>query len=198
GTSISTSTIQTLIERKTSFIFSTHMHSLPKLPMIKELPEKSLRISHLVLRFDEESNKIIYDRKLQEGPGNSIYGLEVAMSLSIDSEFLRKANNVRKYILNEQKQFLSTKRSNYNGKLYMDSCIICGSNDIEKMITHHNKEQHLADGEGFINTMPKNILSNLSNICEDCHIRLHNNGLEIITIETSKGIEKVLNITGKN
>ena len=41
----------------------------------------------------------------------------------------------------------------------MYACILCGNDDIDKIITHHNEEQHLADNDGFINTMPKNILS---------------------------------------
>jgi len=49
--------------------------------------------------FDENSGKLIYDRKLTEGSGNSIYGLEVCKSMDMDQDFLEDANNIRQEIM---------------------------------------------------------------------------------------------------
>ena len=191
GTSLTITTIETLINRKSSFIFSTHMHHLNSFPMIKELPDKSLQICHLTLRYDPEDKILIYDRKLKEGPGDSIYGLEVAMSLSIDSDFLKRANQIRRYILNKSNLFLSTKTSNYNSKSYITGCFFCGEET--DLHTHHIKEQSEADSEGFIDTMHKDVKGNHVYVCKTCHVRLHKNGIKIQTEETSKGIKLLVN-----
>lgn len=186
GTGLTVSLIEKLIESKTSFICSTHMHHLPHMPQIKKLPKDSLRICHLLLKHDREKNRIIYDRKLKEGQGDSIYGLEVAASLSLGTEFIGRASEIRKYMLNENPNFMSTKKSKYNSKNYVDSCVLCGQRD--KLHSHHHKEQHTADKNGFIGTMHKNILGNMSDVCEECHKNLHKIGLKLVTEETSQGL----------
>ena len=188
GTGLTVSLIEKLIDTGTNFICSTHMHHLPKLPFIKNLPKNKLKICHLVLKYDHEKNRIIYDRKMKDGPGDSIYGLEVASSLSLGNDFISRASEIRKYIMNENSEFLSTKKSKHNKKSYMDSCVLCGKRDVEKLHTHHNQEQHKADKSGYIGTMHKNILGNLSDVCEDCHVRLHQIGLKLVTEETSDGL----------
>ena len=43
-----------------------------------------------------KNKKIIFDRKLKEGSGNTLYGLEVCRSLDLDIDFLQRAENIRK------------------------------------------------------------------------------------------------------
>ena len=50
--------------------------------------------------FDKEQNTLIYDRKLREGPGESMYGLEVCKSLLLPQDFLNEAYEIRKKYIN--------------------------------------------------------------------------------------------------
>ena len=38
--------------------------------------------------FDEQQQKLIYDRRLEEGSGSSIYGLEVCKAMDLEPNFL--------------------------------------------------------------------------------------------------------------
>jgi len=180
ATSLSVSSICYLMEKETSFIFSTHLHNLVEMKDIEKYKkEDKLRICHLSLRYDGQI--LIYDRKLKEGSGDSVYGLEVANSLNLDKNFIKKAYEIRKSIEGK-----SIKKSRYNGKVYIHSCLICGnSRDLE---THHIEEQAKSDEKGFIENMHKNVPGNLIGICRECHDYLHSKGLSIISEETSKGI----------
>ncbi|GAH07187.1 unnamed protein product, partial [marine sediment metagenome] len=168
---------------------ASHKHNLISNPYMLKLPENALRICHLVLRYDHSSKNLIFDRKLKEGSGESIYGLEVAMSLSIDNDFIRKAGEIRKNIIDKGEQFLNTKKSRYNKNVYMDSCSVCGKkpNFLKSLETHHITEQNKADSNGYINHSHKDSAFNLITLCNDCHKNLHSNGLKIVTQETIKG-----------
>jgi len=190
GTALTVATIDDLVKRKSSFIFSTHMHHLVSNPYITNLPANSLRICHLVLRYDQASKSLIYDRKLREGPGESIYGLEVAMSLAIDSEFIRRASEIRRTIVDKHDQILSTKKSKHNPNVYMHSCAICGhepKDPLGKLHSHHIVEQSKADENGFIDHYHKDCKDNILILCDACHKALHSNGLKIITQQTPSG-----------
>ena len=187
--SLTVSAVNYLLEKKSSFIFSTHLHSLVDMSDIKTWTEKQrLKVAHLALKYDEKQNVLIYDRKLREGPGDSVYGLEVAQSLNLDSEFISRAYSVRKEIMRENVLLVNNKKSKYNGKVYLDTCAVCGCTDIKKLQTHHILEQHTADTNGFINSTHKNIPGNLVEICDTCHESLHHNKLSLTPLSTSSGI----------
>ena len=188
-TSLSIETIEELISRKTSFIFASHLHYLAQDEKILSLPKNTLRICHLSLKCDYDTKTLILNRKLKEGPGESIYGLEVAMSLSIDDEFIKKAMKTRNRLIGMKNQFLSTKTSRYNKKIYMDSCSLCGKNPNyeNELHTHHINEQNKADSNGYIEHYHKDSSFNLIILCDECHKNLHSNGLKIITQQTSTG-----------
>jgi DNA mismatch repair protein MutS len=173
ATAITVSTILSLLKNKSSFIFATHMHHLTNMKQIKEL--NNLRICHLSVlyddtRVDKYEQKLIYDRKLKEGAGSSIYGIMVARSLNLPIDFLNKAQEVLQDMDN-RKDLLNINKSRYNSKLYIDCCVICGSN--KQLHTHHIIEQKNADEKGYIDNMDKNKKDNLIILCEECHIRIH-------------------------
>ena len=60
--------------------------------------------------FDYEVNKLIYDRKLKDGPGESMYGLEVCKSLNLNSDFLQRAHDIRIKYNPISKNILSQKK----------------------------------------------------------------------------------------
>ena len=48
----------------------------------------SLKIYHLKIEYDSERDLLIYKRKLEEGSGPAIYGLEVCKSLDLGDDFI--------------------------------------------------------------------------------------------------------------
>ena len=163
-----------LIKKKSSFIFATHLHELAKMKRITEISE--LKIKHLSVKYNDEENILIFDRKLKEGAGDSIYGLEVCRSLDLEKDFIKLATTIRQEILGKE-VLLKNKKSKYNSKLIMDKCNICKSNDATE--THHIRFQRDADENGFIDHFHKNKKFNLIGLCEDCHDKIHNGEIEI-------------------
>ena len=185
GTAITISTIKELVNRGSSFVISSHMHHLATNPHISSLGDK-LKISHLSLYYDESADELIYDRKIKEGSGDAIYGLEVAKSLSIDKQFISDAISIRREIMDIDNELLPSRKSRYNNRVYMNTCSICGKNK-SGLVTHHIEEQNKADDNGFIDHFHKNSSFNLLVLCDDCHKNLHSNGLKVITQQTPKG-----------
>ena len=78
--SIVASAVIKLAKKDINFVFATHLHQLMDLEEIKELP--NVVAKHLEVWFDGE--KLVYDRKLKDGSGSSVYGLEFAKSIYMD------------------------------------------------------------------------------------------------------------------
>ena len=184
ATSIVAAGILDLIKKGSSFIFATHLHELSDMNRIKEL--SNLSIKHLSVKYNNTDNSLIFDRELKDGPGESIYGLEVCRSLDLDNDFVNLANTIRQEILGTE-NLLKYKKSKYNSKVIMDKCNICKKEDATE--THHIRFQRDADENGFIDHFHKNKKFNLVGLCEGCHDRIHNGELEINeAILTSNGI----------
>ena len=84
--SIFAASVIKLSERNVNFIFATHLHELYKMEEIQVL--ENVKSYHLKVIFDEASKTLIYDRKLEEGNGPTIYGLEVCKAMDLDEDFL--------------------------------------------------------------------------------------------------------------
>lgn len=162
---IVSSTINSLLSTKTNFIFTTHLHEL-------ELDESRINICHL--HVESKDNLLIYDRKLRNGKGNPLYGLEVCKYLGFEEQFLTTAFKAR-----DLNMTLGA-RSRYNQNVRKDICEICQkkANDI-----HHITEQHK-------NTYDKNFEYNLVSICKECHNKIHDNEIDVKGyIQTSLGVK---------
>ena len=184
--SIFASSVDFLVKKNTSFIFATHLHELCRLEIIKML-EKSIKLFHLKVIYDKESGKLVYNRKLTDGSGNAIYGLEVCKSMDMDEDFIKTATSIRKKIMNIQEGVISNKQSKYNADIYVDHCLVC-SKPAEDV--HHIKFQCSADSNNMIGHIQKDVKSNLVPLCKECHIQTHNSNLVINGyIQTSNGIE---------
>lgn len=185
GSAISTATIISLVNKKSTFILSSHMHHLPQTNYIKDLIPEKLLIKHLTTSYDEEQGILVYDRKLKEGQGANYYGIEVAKSLGFDKDFIDLSNKIRKEVAQENQFLISPKTSRYNSMLYVDSCSLCSKHtDLE---THHIREQKEADAKGFIDHFHKNNIFNLFVLCKSCHNNLHKDNKKIIAQPTSDG-----------
>jgi len=183
--SIVASAVTKLAKKKINFVFATHLHQLMDLDEIKNL--KNVVAKHLEVYFDGE--KLIYNRKLKNGSGSSIYGLEFAKSIYMDEEFLKTAENIRKKLTKEYSELellIKKKRSRYNKNLYVTTCAICGK-IVEDV--HHINEKEKAK-EGFIGHIPVNHKYNLIPLCKKHHKMVHEGKIIIKGfVTTDKGIE---------
>lgn len=168
---IVTSTIVRLIQTQTPFFFTTHLHEIPKIPIV--LDEPRIRVCHLSITVKE--NRVIYERLLQSGSGSELYGLEIAKNILDDMSFIDTAFEVRNVITNNPTSVMSTKRSVYNRDKTVDLCEVCGSK--ERLEIHHINFQKNCDSLGFVNdkAFHKNELYNLVCLCKNCHIQIDKN-----------------------
>ena len=181
--------IQKLHKCRSSFIFATHLHEIIDYDEIKSL--ETVKLKHMSVIYDKEQDKLVYDRKLKDGPGNSMYGLEVCKSLNLPQDFLDAAYEIRMKYHPEGASLLSLKTSRYNSKKVVGMCEKCHKN-IGKEI-HHLQYQKDADSNGnIINSdgiIHKNTLANLLTLCEDCHDEIHKKNTKLKKVKTTKGTE---------
>jgi DNA mismatch repair protein MutS len=183
--------IDTLVKKKATFIFATHLHELTNLKIIKKYIDEVLLIKHIQMHI--ANNRIVYDRKLQDGQGSQIYGIEVCKSLDMPKDFMKHAEIIRKEVQGLESIIINKKKSRYNAKLLIDKCAICGNKAID---THHIKYQTSADGNGFIDGHHKNTQHNLVALCKSCHNKQHNGEISIEGyLQTSEGV--ILNVIDK-
>lgn len=188
GVAIVASAITKLAKRRCLFLFATHLHQLSTMKEISSL--KNIVDLHLSVEYEQESDKLVFNRVLQKGSGSSIYGLEFAKSLHMDSEFLDIANTIRKRLANdfdELELLVKKKTSKYNKELYVTKCIICGA--IAEDV-HHISQKSLADEAGFIGHFHQDNKHNLIPLCKEHHKEIHDGKLHVNGfIMTSKGLE---------
>jgi DNA mismatch repair protein MutS len=181
--------IQKLHKSRSSFIFATHLHEIVKYEEITSL--ESVKLKHMEVVFDKEQDLLIYDRKLKDGPGNSMYGLEVCKSLSLPQDFLEAAYQIRTKYHPNAGSVLSLKTSHYNSRKIVNLCERCGIEMGTEV--HHLQYQKDADDNGIINNSEgvfhKNNLANLMTLCEKCHNDIHKKETKLKRVKTSKGIQ---------
>jgi len=186
--------LQHLYRAGASFIFATHLHEIAGYSEIREMAPR-LRLAHMRVFYDKSRDTLVYDRKLQDGAGESMYGLEVCKSLHLPDDFLENANQIRvKY------RGVSTKTltasilddatpSRYNAAKLRRLCELCEK--ARGTEVHHLQHQESADADQFIGHIHKNHPANLASICEDCHREIHITGIEHVKVKTGKGVRIV-------
>ena len=176
--SIFVSGIKELHDKNVTAIFATHLHEIVDYEEITEL--KRLSMKHLTVRYDPSRDALIYDRKLKEGSGESMYGLEVCKSLNLPDQFLQRAFEIRekydnKKVTNVNKinTVLDASTSKYNARKIVSICEICKENKGTEV--HHLIHQVEANTEGLVKDgkYHKNHPANLVTICEECHKKMH-------------------------
>ncbi len=178
GLAIVSSSILKLLELDASFIFATHLHQLKNIKQIQNI--KGLIFLHLGVKYDEQNDRLIYNRELQFGMGSSLYGLEFAKSLHMDKTFLKNAYEIRDSIIGESselKKLKEKKRSRYNKNLYITKCALCDEvvDDV-----HHIMPQNMADKNGKIGYIDKNHKYNLIALCKRHHDMVHRGKIQIM------------------
>lgn len=164
-----------LHKKRSSFIFATHFHEIIRYDEIKEM--QNLTLKHMAVTYDRELDRLVYDRRLMDGAGNRMYGLEVCKSLHLPNEFLEKAFEIRRKYFPETKGELSHPVSRYNAAKIRGKCEMCFTELGSEV--HHIQPQRNADPKtGFIeidktHVFHKNHIANLMSICEKCHLNIH-------------------------
>jgi len=169
--------LQQITQRGCSSIFATHLHEITEYDEIREMETSGvLSLKHMEVIYNKERDSLVYNRKLKEGAGGNMYGLEVCKSLSLPDAFLEAANKIRMKYHKESASLLLLKTSHYNTAKILHMCEECGR---ERAIeTHHIIQQKEADKEGRIEqsdgtTFHKNHAGNLRTLCELCHRKKH-------------------------
>ena len=183
--------IQHLQKVKSSFLFATHLHEIVHFDEIRHLTNVALK--HMSVIYDKERDLLIYDRKLKDGPGNNMYGLEVCKSLNLPADFIEAAYQIRMKYQPESASLLSLKTSHFNAQKIMGTCEKCGVRLGTEV--HHLQHQKEADEEGVIQgadtIFHKNKLANLVTLCDLCHLEFHKKKTQHKKVKTSKGYQLV-------
>lgn len=174
--------IHSLLQKKSSFFFASHLFELAE-----ECKEHRVKICHLAAEVTNDSG-IVYHRRLMDGlPSETKYGVIVARATIRDETFLRQLT------MNAKKRDLKTV-SRYNSNHIVECCDICGHrprNPRDKELeTHHIHEQSCADNHGRIESeyFHKNERHNLTTLCHECHVNVHKGDIIIFRyLDTDSG-----------
>jgi DNA mismatch repair protein MutS len=195
GISIVASTINMIAHKNCSFIFATHIHELPDIEEVKML--KHVKPFHLKVLYDKDNDKLIFERKLEEGTGESIYGITVAKFIIQDNEFIRMAQKIKNDLIQVPNNIILPKKSNYNSNVYVNECQIChkkiSTNPLGTGLEAHHINFQKNCKNGFVidkKHIKQHSSANLAVICEKCHHDVHNGSLIIDGYkDTSNGKE---------
>jgi DNA mismatch repair protein MutS len=181
GNAIVGASIIKLCNMSTKFLFATHLHDLPNLNKIKEM--NTIKFYHLSV--EQKGGELVFNRKLEEGTGEQIYGITIAKYILDDPEFINTAIELKNKLLDNKRKgenvptykLVNDKVSTYNKDVYVDKCYMCSS--VEKLETHHLI--HQKDFNDTINGLicaqkmhiQKDGKANLVVLCRKCHDIVH-------------------------
>ena len=185
--SIFTAGIEWLNRTRATFIFATHFHEINQYEEIENMT--LLRKMHMSVYYDRISGSLVYDRKLKEGPGEDMYGLEVCKSLHLEDTFLERAYELRHKYGEHRGSILDSRGSHYNHKKIINDCELCGckGEDIHHMVHQSNTNEF-----GYVKEHHKNHVANLMNICKKCHHKIHESGKQHRKFKTSSGYKTII------
>ena len=190
------SAVVCLSKLKSSFVFATHLHDIPKIKEVQILD--NVKAYHLNVEYDAEKDELIFNRNLKNGSGDPIYGVTVANKIIKNRDYITLANNIKNELLNTYNSIIPNKTSKYNNKLYLSECSLCHKQyEYNEKNKHSNLDtHHIIHQADFRNNtipdnkkhVPMNGIMNLTTLCKDCHNKIHNERLDIDSyVKTSKG-----------
>jgi DNA mismatch repair protein MutS len=178
--------LEDLHKKNSTFLFATHFHEIVNYEEVKALHK--MKLYHMSVLYDKTTNRLVYDRILKEGPGDSMYGLEVCKSLNLSDDFLARAHFLRNKYNSMYKSILDQKTSTYNSdKLKGGLCELCKLKLASEI--HHLEYKKDAINDFIVNknTFAINHAANLINICEDCHHELHKKNIKLTKKKITSG-----------
>jgi DNA mismatch repair protein MutS len=184
GTSIVAAGIQYLYKAGSRCVLATHLHDLMKIEEITCL--EGLKVYHLHVEYNPVKDILIYHRNLADGPGLSVYGLEVAKALHLPRDMVENAFRLRRKLIGDI-TVEEAKQSDWNRDIRRQKCAHCGKCCSELEVHHIKQRAHSKNGRNDDGT-DLNHLSNLVVLCETCHDKHHAGDLDIgIVVDTSEG-----------
>ena len=169
-----------LNKKQASHIFASHFHQLTTMKEIVSL--KKLAIKHMSVR--NINGVLHYTRKLEDGPGENMYGIEVCKSFDFPKEFIDGTYKLRNKYNKKLCGTLSKKKSKYSSKKLKGNCEFCSREGVD---IHHLEPQEKADVNNWIKTFHKNHPANLANICKECHLEFTKNKTVHRKTKTTEG-----------
>ncbi len=173
-----------LNKSKTSHIFATHFHQLTNRKEVISL--KDLDIKHMSVQ--NKNGVLYYTRKLEDGPGLNMYGIEVCRAFDFPEGFVKEAEQIRNKYNKKSQSTLSKKKSRYHSKKLKGNCEWCDRTGID---IHHLEPQEKADINNWIKTFHKNHPANLANVCKECHSKWTKEGIVHKRVKTTEGYKLV-------
>ena len=173
-----------LNKKGSSHIFASHFHQLTTMKEIVSL--KKLAIKHMSVT--NINGVLYYTRKLEDGPGENMYGIEVCKSFDFPQEFIEETYKLRNKYNKKLCGTLSKKKSKYNAKKLKGNCEWCDRTGID---IHHLEPQEKADVNNWIKTFHKNHPANLANVCKECHAKWTKEGIVHKRVKTTEGYKLV-------
>lgn len=188
--SIFTTGLEILHEKESTFLFATHFHEINKYDEINALTK--MEMMHMAVHYNKEKNVLVYDRKLREGPGESMYGLEVCKSLNLPDAFLKRAHDIRMKYNKDKQNILSLSPTHFNSKKIVGNCELCIKNKASEVHHLHHQKNAKANNEYIVDEINslnfhKNHVANLLNICEACHKKIHKTKTQHKVVKTNEG-----------
>ena len=183
--SIFTASLESLHSRGSTFLFATHFHEIQNYDEISKLDK--LMSKHMEVSYNREKDQLIYDRKLRDGSGDSMYGLEVCKALHLPAIFLQRSHEIRMKYNKKTKNILDEEGSRYNIDKLGGLCEICKKK--RGVDTHHLQHQKSANNKGFIGSFHKNHKANLMILCKECHNKIHESDDQHVKVKTTNGFE---------
>jgi len=186
ATAIVGASLTHLHSRGAKFIFATHLHGLLEIPSLKTLSH--LSVWHLKVRYDPAADRLIYERTLTSGPGDSLYGLEVARAMNLPDEVLTLAHTLRRGLLGTKTE-MDAPGSSWNSGIQRRVCEVCGEAAVKTLEVHHIRQRSEANEYGvFDDGTHQDHPRNLIVVCETCHDKSHAQQIHISPmIQTSDG-----------
>ena len=160
--------VKWMSDRHISFVLATHLHNVLTIDYVNELVTTNrLQIKHVSTSFDPKTDKLIFNRTIQDGNGDSLYGIHVAKCMLRCPEIHNLTMQASNQIQGNKAHIVTNKKSKYNKHVLLDECEKCGG--FKDLHTHHIIEQkHFEKGN-----KNKNVKTNLQVLCRTCHEEHH-------------------------
>lgn len=169
--------IKWMSDQRVKYVFATHLHKLPAIEFVKNIP--NLRIKHMKSEYNSQLGKLVFLRKLEDGQGDPLYGIEIARQILGVPQVANMAMMARQQLLDLNDK---PKKCRYNKTIIVQECAHCKST--KNLHTHHIVPQQSFSKK---ETLDMNKRDNLIVLCHKCHDNVHNGSLHIQMIDTLQG-----------
>lgn len=169
--------IKWMSDQRVKYVFATHLHKLPTIDFVKNIP--NLRIKHMKSEYNSQLGKLVFLRKLDDGQGDPLYGIEIARQILGVPQVANMAMMARQQLLDSNDK---PKKSRYNKKIIVQECAHCKST--KNLHTHHIVPQQSFSKK---ESLDMNKRDNLIVLCHKCHDSVHNGSLHLQMMDTVQG-----------